>query len=174
MKKKPAWLYTVILSLVKHVNCFPIFFFENEEDTKKGYHEYYFVKHSLNIISVHCACLCVYIYICQHPSNQYWSNIYWDGSFKQDLTFLKNRFLLQVLKWIFVKDSLLRDYSWTLVVCFLKFCKLKSERKANFNCVKNIWISIYKEICNFDCEKSLFIWNHIKCVCGVLNNLKNE
>lgn len=93
------------------------------------------------IISVHCSYMCVYI--CQHPSNQYWSNIYWDGSFKQDLTFLKNRFLLQVLKQIFVKDSLLRDLSWTTVVCFLKFCKLESKRKANFKCVKNIWISIY-------------------------------
>lgn len=62
MRKKTC-MYTEVLSLVKHVNCFPIFFFENEEDTKKGYHEYYFVKHSLNIISVHCACLCVYIYI---------------------------------------------------------------------------------------------------------------
>lgn len=119
------------------------------------------------IISVHCSYMCVYI--CQHPSNQYWSNIYWDGSFKQDLTFLKNRFLLQVLKQIFVKDSLLRDLSWTTVVCFLKFCKLESKRKANFKCVKNIWISIYicKEICNFDCEKSLFIWNHIKCVWSI-------
>lgn len=174
MRKKTC-MYTEILSLVKHVNCFPIFFLKTKRTQKKATMNIILWNTALTLFQyIAPVCVYIYIYICQHPSNQYWSNIYWDGSFKQDLTFLKNRFLLQVLKWIFVKDSLLRDYSWTLVVCFLKFCKLKSERKANFNCVKNIWISIYKEICNFDCEKSLFIWNHIKCVCGVLNNLKNE
>lgn len=99
---------------------------------------------TLKVLSFqYIAPMCVCVYICQHPSNQYWSSIYWDGSFKQDLTFLKNRFLLQVLKQIFVKDSLLRDLSWTTVVCFLKFCKLESKRKANLRCVENIWISIY-------------------------------
>lgn len=126
------------------------------------------------IISVHCSYMCVYI--CQHPSNQYWSNIYWDGSFKQDLTFLKNRFLLQVLKQIFVKDSLLRDLSWTTVVCFLKFCKLESKRKANFKCVKNIWISIYIYVKKFAIliVRKAFSFEITLNVCGVLNDLKKE
>lgn len=138
------WIETflIILSQVIHVNLLSTYFCFKTRRTKNIIlYKTFSINIESIIISVHCSYMCVYI--CQHPSNQYWSNIYWDGSFKQDLTFLKNRFLLQVLKQIFVKDSLLRDLSWTTVVCFLKFCKLESKRKANFKCVKNIWISIY-------------------------------